>query len=193
LLRGFDYAVLRPLDIHIGESLGISVATTYRFFPPVAAGAFLVGVVFAGWLARPRLFRALIVGLLVAAFGIGIAEQSRTLLSPAFDAERIRGELVGLVGEDESVGGDWAPILTIGTGLRSLYVNEWYNPPGTFQKLRPDYFLFAQSWHDERNVKAIESDSLISLGEPVPLGTMLGNEIRLYPIIYREGSGGEER
>jgi hypothetical protein len=192
LLRGFDYAVLRPLD-NRGDSVGILVATMYRFFPPVAAVVFLVGIVFTRRLARPWLFRTLIVGLLVAAFGFGLAEQSRTLMFPTFDAERIRGELVRLVGEEESVGGDWAPILTIGTGRRSLYVNEWYNPPETFQNLRPDYFLFAQSWHDNRNLELLESDSLISLGEPVPLGTMLGNEIRLYPLIYREGPGGEER
>jgi hypothetical protein len=192
LLRGLDYAVLRPLD-NRGDYDGILANTMYGFFPPVAAAVFLAGVVFTGWLARPWLFRTLIGGLLVAAFGMGLAEQSRTLLFPTFDAERIRGDLVTLVGEEESVGGDWAPILTIGTGRRSLYVNEWFNRPERFQILRPDYFLDAQSWHDERNMGLLESDSLISLGEPSPLGTMLGNEITLYPLHYLEDSRGEER
>ena len=192
LLRGLDYAVLRPLD-NRGEYVGILPESMYRFFRPVAAAAFLAGIAFTGWLARPWLFRTLIVALLVAALGMGISEQLRTLLVPTFNAERIRGDLVTLVGEDESVAGDWAPILTIGTGRRSLYVNEWYNTPENFHVLRPDYFLDADSWHDERNVARIESDSLISLGEPVPLGAMFGNEIRLYPLDYLKDSGGEER
>jgi 4-amino-4-deoxy-L-arabinose transferase-like glycosyltransferase len=192
LLRGIDYAVLRPLD-NRGEYDGILPETMYGLFAPVAAAAFLSGIVFTGLLARPRLFRTLIIGLLVAALGMGLAEQSRTLLFPTFNAQRIRGDLVALVGDDESVAGDWAPILTIGTGLRSLYVNEWYNRPEEFLVLRPDYFLDAQSWHDERNIARIESDSLISLGEMVPLGKMFGNELRLYPLHYPENSGGEER
>jgi 4-amino-4-deoxy-L-arabinose transferase-like glycosyltransferase len=192
LLRGLDYVVLRPLD-NRGDYDGILPETMYRFFGPVAAAVFLGGIVFAGWLARPRLFRTLVGGLLLAALGMGLTEQSRTLLFPTFDAERVRGDLVALVGEDESIGGDWAPILTIGTGRRSLYVNEWYNPPVIFHVLRPDYFLDAQSWHDERNMALIESDSLINLGEPVPLGPMFGNEIRLYPLHYLEDSGGDER
>lgn len=192
LLRGLDYVVLRPLD-NRGDTVGILPDTMYQFFAPVAAAVFLGAVVFTGWLARPRLFRTLIGGLLVMVLGMGLAEQVRTLLFPTFDAERIRRDLVALVGEDESVGGDWAPILTIGTGRRSLYVNEWYNVPERFHVLRPDYFLDAQSWHDERNMARIEADSLIGLGEPVPLGTMFGNEIRLYPLHYLENSGGQPR
>jgi len=192
LLRGLDYAVLRPLD-NRGDTDGILPEIMYGYFAPVAAVAFLGGIAFASWLARPWLFRTLIAGLLVAALWMGLADQARTLLFPTFDVERIRGELVALVGEDESVGGDWAPILTIGTGRRSLYVNEWYNPPDTFHVLRPDYFLDAQSWHDERNLARLEADSLISLGEPVSLGPMFGNELSLYPLHYLDESRGEER
>jgi hypothetical protein len=192
LLRGLDYAVLRPLD-NRGEYDGIIPETMYGLFAPVAAAAFLGGIVFTGWLARPLVFRTLIAGLLVAALGMGLAGQSRSLLFPTFDAERIRGDLVTLVGEDESVVGDWAPILTIGTGRRSLYVNEWYNRPEEFLVLRPDYFLDARSWHDVRNLVRIQFDPSISLGEPVQLGQMFGNEIRIYPLHYLENSGGEER
>ena len=56
LLRGLDYVVLRPLD-NRGDYVGILPGTMYGFFPPVAAAVFLGGIVFTGWLARPRLFR----------------------------------------------------------------------------------------------------------------------------------------
>ena len=193
LFRGIDYALLRRLDMPIGDSPGILAITMYRLFPPVAAVVFLGGFIFTKQVARTNLFQILIGVLLVAILGLGVAEQAHTLMSPTFDSQRIRDELVGLVDEDESVAGDWAVFFTLGTGRRSLYVTHWCNSPDIFPTLRPDYFLCSQSRYDAVSLPLLKSHPMIHVGEPDLLGTMLGHEIRLYPLIYSEGPDGEER
>lgn len=191
LLRGLDYAVLRRLPMRLGDSPGVLSITMYRYFAPVAAVAFVAGAWQGKRVARPGVFQPAL-WTLVAGFAVfGLAEQVKTLSRPTYDAEHVRERIREVTGPEASIGGDWAPYLTLGTGRKTLYVNDWFNRAERFPLLRPDYFLSAGSWQDELNLKLLEEGANPSLGEPVRLGVMLGNDIVLYPLLYPDAASGE--
>lgn len=186
LLRSVDYAVLRRLPVELGESAGVYAVSMYRYFAPVALLVFVVVLLGFRRIVTPRTSAVSIVGMVVLYLAFGIGEQVRTLVSPTHDGQAIRDQLVEHAPPDATIGGDWAPILTLGTGRPTLYVNDVFNPAPRFPELRLQYFLSAGSWQDELNLTALRAMEGITLSEPVLLGTMLGREILLYELAYED-------
>ncbi len=188
LLRSLDYAVLSHLPMYFGEDPGVSAVTMYKYYAPIALLALIAGFWLTSWYGKHVLFKPLI-GVLVVGFVIlGVAEQVRTLASPTFDAQEIRAALRHVTDSEASVGGDWAPYFTLGTGRKTLYVNDVTNRTERFGELRPEYFLSVGTRFDQRTFQALKASENPALGAPEHLGTFLGRDVILFPLVYRDSS-----
>jgi hypothetical protein len=117
---------------------------------------------------------------------LGIAYQWKTLHSPSFNRRIIEKELISRVDSEESIGGDWAPMLTASSNLRVHYMNKEKNRPDVDEFVRPTYFLYAGSNDDEIVLDLLKSARDISLGEGEVLGTYFRSRITLHRLLYVE-------
>lgn len=186
LLRALDYAVLSYLPVYFGEDPGVSGLTMYNYFAPIAVLALVTGFWLTGWYGKGVLFSPLLAVLVAGFVVLGIAEQVRTLSSPTFDAQEIRAALRHATDKDASVGGDWAPYFTAGTGRKTLYVSGGINSAERFGEIRPDYFLSVGTRFDQRTLQILEASENVTLGTPQPLGIFLDSAVILFPLIYRD-------
>jgi hypothetical protein len=93
------------------------------------------------------LARRRVVILVVALIALASARDARVLgrfwSAPTYHARNIGRALEALVPPGNSVAGDWAPFLALGTPLRTLYTNPRINRPEHFVGLAPDYFVYS--------------------------------------------------
>jgi hypothetical protein len=157
------------------------------FFAPLA----LLGAVAAWWWRRrlftPRRVTAAVVLLVGLAVVRDVVCLGDFFVHPTHDSRRIAAELDAALPAAASVAGDWAPFLTLGTGLRSLYLLSPENDVRRLPELRPDYFLFAGTVADRESLRVIrEQLPTVSLGPPRRLGRYAGKEVVLHRLVYTE-------
>ncbi|MEJ2080517.1 MAG: hypothetical protein P8Z74_21410 [Acidobacteriota bacterium] len=184
-LAGFLLStVLGLLPIELGTAPGISYSTQFRFL----SAPILVGGAALWWITRKiRDLRALKwAGGVVLALML-VLDAGRIvafLVHPSFQAREIRETLAATVPRGASVGGDWAPFLTLGTDLHALYMNHSFNAAARIASVRPDFFLFSETRDSEFYRAAIQKNELVQLGAPVFECSYAGRQVVLYPIHY---------
>lgn len=148
----------------------------------------LSGVLVAALLLGPgrRLFAGrsalvAVTALMLAAGARDALVLGRFLAAPSREFEQVSAALAQHVGEGESVAGDWAPMLTLGTPIRTLYTNPRVNRPARFVELRPDYLLLAGNWQADR---MLALTTPVRGGPPVYTGRYAGRRVELIPLTY---------
>ena len=82
-----------------------------------------------------------------------------------------------------SIAGDWAPMLTLGTHVRSLYMNPVVNQPARIRMIRPDYLLLMGGWPVDRRLARLGT----ALPQPaVYESSYAGRWVKLLPLEYPE-------
>lgn len=103
---------------------------------------------------------------------------------PTYQARFTRYKLLEIVNGDESIIGDWAPFLTFGTGLRSLYSNKHYNRTSEILKLRANYYLHSRTQECRFSLRWLRNTRGVQLGKPIRLPTYNRSPMLLYPLSY---------
>lgn len=91
----------------------------------------------------PRAVGALFVAVLAVSAVRDLQVVGRFLAAPTRDARTIARTLERELPPESVLAGDWAPMLTLGTGLRALYSNPVVNRVGRFDVLRPDHYVYS--------------------------------------------------
>jgi hypothetical protein len=99
--------------------------------------------------------------------------------APQYEARDIAAELERILPPAAVVGGDWAPMLTFESSLRSLYMNPEVNRPERVHELRPDY-LMVDSWDPRPHFEA----RAVRFAPAVLEATYANRPVRVYPIVY---------
>jgi hypothetical protein len=102
----------------------------------------------------------------------------RFLAAPSYRSREIAAALERLLPPGSSVAGDWAPFLTLGTPLRSLYSNAVINHPRRFDELQPDYYM----WSREDSPVDKLARSGVHVRQPVFESAYLGRPVLVYPL-----------
>ena len=149
----------------------------------------MLGAVFV-WMRRFQLLGPKSLATVAAALGLALAAGSGAtigsfLVAPSYHATDIGKRLSRIVKDGESVAGDWAPFLTLGTGIRSLYVNDRVNAPNRIRDLAPTYYLYNEKPYTEAlSLKAVAKAGQVSFGNAIALGTYNQRAVSLYRISY---------
>ena len=114
---------------------------------------------------------------------------ARFLIAPSYDARAIQRQLEVVIGPDASVAGEWAPFLTLGTGIRSLYVTEVEQ----VEALRPDYLLLSETNADRATRRELARIPGVILGEPLLVARYTGSEVSLHSMSYQTPTRREAR
>jgi len=155
-------------------------------------GAALIGfsavtLLFGLWVGRGLLTgrRALYcVAVLIATAGVrDLFVLGRFFGAPEWRQREISTWLAEHVSPAESVAGDWAPMLTLGTPIKALYMNPIVNRPSRILRLRPDYLLVMGGWPvDQFLIEQGKVDLLPAIFE----SEYAGRWIKLIPLEYRQ-------
>jgi len=100
------------------------------------------------------------------------------------NAEKLRQQLTAIVRDSKSIAGGWAPFLTLGTQLKSLYANDVINPPQVVKTIKPDYFMLSETPTSMATFMLLENDKDIEIGKPILLGSYNDTKVFLYPLSY---------
>ena len=120
-----------------------------------------------------------VVALLTLSTGRDLAVVGGFLAEPPYHSRKIAADLTRLLPPEASIAGDWAPFLTLGTPIRSLYSNPVINHPRRFSQLEPDYFLWSR---DDDPVPKLEAVG-VCVGPPVYESEYLDRRVVLYPLL----------
>lgn len=180
---GSAWVIAAMTFIPQGEQPGLGPSLMLQLYPVVLAALLAVGLVIRryGDLARV-VAAALLVGI-VAQVALSAQMIASTLLRPTYTTIAIEQRLVGIVAEDESIAGDWAPYFALDTRLRALYVMQNLNDGERFGILRPTYFLDSGTYWD--GLTAAQLQALpFRKDKPILLGEIFGRPIWLVRIHY---------
>lgn len=184
LARALNHQVLSILPLGPGTEPGLSAASIYRFVLPLAALA-AAGL----WAVRRRLFAGgamlgAVVVLLVLATARDVYVVGRFLRSPTYQARAISADIRRLVPAGASIGGDWAPFFTLGSGIKAIYVNERYNRGERFRAVRPDYYLYCDTGRGDEVRQEIMRLDGVTLGPALYRARYAERDLILYPLDY---------
>jgi len=171
-------------QITIGDDPGLTMTRVFQFFTPVA---FLVSLLI--WRFRSFFFSRKIVLLTAAVYSLFFAAHSTYRLGtffyqPTFDGRHIRANLARLIPQHKSVAGDWAPELTLGTEVRTLYTDRNFNKASRVLEITPDYFLNSESPDDAVWLEELSRVPQVTLGSPIFESPYVGKKVSLHPLIY---------
>ena len=115
--------------------------------------------------------------------------------NPSYQLRNITQQFIQVVPPEATIAGDWAPLFTLNSKLRSLYMTDrFFNTPDRIKLTRPDYYLHCDVSHSRHLRELIMTQEGISLGEPVLESFYNQKKVVLYPIIYtdqvKEGEAG---
>lgn len=167
-----------------GVDPGLSLPTLIDLYPLalVAVSAIVLMT------ARHRLLSNVVVlGLgagLIGHTAVSIHTNLETVLQPTYATAAVEDRLREILPAGASVGGDWAPYFTLGTGIPSLYMTRHLNTGNNIQELRPTHFLHSQTPWDSLNARRISDQSGVRLDDPVHLGNVFTRNIELHRIDY---------
>jgi hypothetical protein len=172
--------------ITIGDDPGLTMPRVFQFFTPVA----FVAALFI-WRYRKFYFSRKIIFITVAVYSFFFLVHSASLLGtflykPVFDGKNIRASISKLAPEGKSVAGDWAPELTLGTQVRTLYTDRHYNKPSRILEIIPDYFLYSGTPESDTWLEQLSKIPQVNLGKPILESQYVGKKVLLYPIIYTD-------
>ena len=185
LAYGFNEHLLTLLPLDMGEDPGLSVPFLFKWLTPAAAIATVAILPFRQLLFSRKLVKTALGGLLVLFVLFNGARIGNFLVHPSYASRQIRDQLRQIVPQDSSVAGDWAPFLTLGTGLKTLYVHTLTNPPERIPLLRPDYFLFCETEDAMHYLEKLNRMPSVFVRPAIALPDYLGVRLMLYPLGYR--------
>jgi hypothetical protein len=140
-------------------------------------------------LSEPILRRVTHLGL--AAFGLfNLFKIGEYALQPAWERRAIAEHLVAAVPAGSVIAGDWAPLFTLGTDLRAVYMNSRFNQPEGIGQLQPSHFLYCETEFPagDDGAKVMElimkTDGVL-IGPPVFEGEYTGLKMVLYPLGFK--------
>lgn len=172
-------------QIQIGDDPGLSNPVIFRFFTPIAV---IVAVVVWMW-RRIAFSKRVVIAFTSVAAALFLIKNFYTLGSffvfPSYESKNIRNELSKLVKKGESITGDWAPFLTMGTEIKSLYSDKNFNRGLRVKEYSPDYFLYSDSPDSDIWVEELNQVNDVALGTPIYRSEYLGKNVVLYPLIYK--------
>jgi hypothetical protein len=185
LMASVNYYILSNLPINIGGDPGLSDPALLKLFP-----LFLIlFTVFAVVIAK-RYWSDISTGFYTSLTGfhviIGLGILIAVLAYPSYQARQIRELLSHQVKQDESIGGDWAPLFVADTNLHALYMRPDFNSADIVRDIRPDYFLHSDTPYDQKTFAGLKLIQDIKLGKPLELGRYAGHNISLHSIDYLE-------
>ena len=150
--------------------LGIIAATLFAFFirqPAVKKG-----------------LRYSIYALIAATLVYNLIFSASLYLNQTHNAQQLRNRIAETIDEKQVIAGGWAPFLTLGTNVRSLYSNTVFNTVDTLKIIQPDYFMLSETPTATEAFKILQQDPDISTGDPVHLGVYNQTNVYLYPLQY---------
>ena len=184
VLTTVNHFVIPHLPVPQGEDPGFSNSLLLKLFlPAFAAVIAIILLLRSRW---RRVVTPLILTLISLQVAAGFTIQAVTLGHPQWNARAIRQTLTAVVSENQSVGGNWAPFFTAGTGIHALYMRPDMNNPTDPTVLRPDYFLYSNTWYDRQTLAAFRKSSEVSLLDPLVLGHYHKQTILLYSLKYSD-------
>jgi hypothetical protein len=191
--QGVNHHILHNVPIALGETPGISKSFIEEYFLVAFLPLSLAGAIFV-WHFRDRVLTPKIVvrsfaTLLFCSFVTDALMIGSFLLRPSFQSRIISSDLVDLIPEYGSVGGDWAPFLTLGTDIPAIYMYQEANAPSRLPELRPTHFLFSETWTSLRQLEGLQQEEKVKLGPPLYESSYIDRKVVLYPLIYSEDTG----
>jgi hypothetical protein len=189
VLNTVNHFILPCLPIPQGEDPGIDDTTLLWLYLPFLAGCVLA-YFFMLKSRLPRIVKPTVIVLIVAQVTLGAAVATVTLFYPSYESSAIRQKLIRIIPKGESVGGDWAPFFTAGSKIPALYMRPSMNSAAYVRAIRPDYFLYSDSWYDQQTYQALRASREVVLSEPIQVGLYKNQEILLYPLHYFDSSQG---
>lgn len=166
-----------------GEQPGLGPSLMLKLYPVVLAALVAAGLLVRRYGDLARVVAAALLAGIVIQVVLSAQVIASTLLRPTYTTMEIEQRLVGIVAEDESIAGDWAPYFALDTRLRALYVMRDLNDGDRFGVLQPTYFLDSGTYWDGLTAAQLEAMPLRQ-DEPILLGEIFGRSIRLVRIHY---------
>jgi len=156
-------------------------------FVAVAGSAVGMGL----WPFRSRLLvggklRAAVIGLAVVAILVDSLFDFRLLEHPSYQRKEIAQELERRLPADASIAGDWAPLFTLGTALKSLYASRRFNQVTRLAETRPGYVMCSKSPGDICGVAEDAWPPNVRLGNPVLEAEYVNRPLSVHPVEYLE-------
>jgi hypothetical protein len=146
-------------------------------------------VALAAWRWRHLVFNRRGTSYVVAAIALLLAVQSAYSLGsfflfPSYRSGEIRAEISKLVGDGESMGGDWAPFFALGTGIKALYINHRINAPERLREVAPKYYLYNKGRFPELRPDKVARAAQVSMSPPLLRAKYIGRKVALYQVFY---------
>ncbi|VAW54783.1 hypothetical protein MNBD_GAMMA06-603 [hydrothermal vent metagenome] len=104
--------------------------------------------------------------------------------NPRYDAETMRKRLSEIVKSDEVIAGGWAPFLTLGTPIKSIYASSAFNPPEALKLIQPNYFILSNTPVSLKTFERLNNDEQIIFGSAITLGKYNDTLVTIYPLSY---------
>jgi hypothetical protein len=105
-------------------------------------------------------------------------------LFPSYRSSEIRAEISTLVGDGDTMGGDWAPFFALGTGIKALYINHVFNAPKRLREVAPKYYLYSEGYFPELRAKNVARTAGVSMSPALFRAKYIGRDVILYRVIY---------
>lgn len=128
--------------------------------------------------------KKILVGLVIISIVHSIYFIGSFVYNPTYNAKNIRHQLMNIVNDSEIIAGGWAPFLTLGTPIKSLYANTVRNTPETLTITRPDFFMLSETKTALETYDLIKENKNIITGKAIPLGEYNETKVRIYPLSY---------
>ncbi|MEJ1356197.1 MAG: hypothetical protein RPU34_17060 [Candidatus Sedimenticola sp. (ex Thyasira tokunagai)] len=181
--QGFtiDY-VIPYLPTPLNEDLRISVGMQKKLLPFITVA--LLMLAFSTRKSLGNLIHAAVVFGISVHLVMNATMQITTLRTPTFRSAEVISKLEQIVGDNEVVGGDWAPFFSAGTNIRALYMEKYFNGAEDILILKPSFFLHSHVPNDEINLELLEKNPLVAVGPATALGQYHQRPIHLYTLTY---------
>ncbi len=152
----------------------------------IAAAAALL-IVFTpalSFIFRKRMASLVVLGLLLSSLLINATAVYLALTSPSLERDRVSREIGQLLPRGASIGGDWAPIFSVGTEIKTLYMNEVFNAPNRVKLVKPEYLLLSDTYGMRNYRDALMADAQVHLESAIYESEYKDRKISLHPLKY---------
>ena len=144
------------------------------------------------WAFRSRLLvgpklRIAVIATAVLAVGVDTLYVLESLVQPSYQREEIAQELEARLPAGSSIAGDWAPLFTVDTRLKSLYSSRRFNKITRLAETRPDYLMCSDSPGDACGLTKDSWPPGVRLGQPVVEAEYVGRALSVHPVEYLDG------
>ena len=182
--QAINEQVLSVLPLGLGPEPGLSGAAMYRYVIPLT-----IVLAIGSWVMRRRVFhgrtvRALVIVLLALATMRDAYVDGRFFLRPSYRRNEIAAEVRRVVPLGASVGGDWAPLFTMDSDIRTLFMNEDTNNPAHDTIALPDYLLHCDTVDGRTVRRNLQKLDGVRLGPAILRSSYIDRELILYPVSY---------